>query len=209
MSLIHLVRHAAHARVGSVLCGRMPGVSLSEAGRAEAAALAARLRRSGATAVLSSPRERALETAAPIAEALGLPVTVAPELDEIDFGAWTGRSFADLAGDPLWTAWNAERSTARPPGGEGMAAAGARALKLLTRLEGTSVAVSHGDVIRAVLLAILGLSLDAYDRLEVAPASLSSLDLWPGGGRLAALNERPAPASGAVSPLAASGGPAP
>ncbi|WP_375408815.1 histidine phosphatase family protein [uncultured Methylobacterium sp.] len=191
MSRVHLVRHASHGRLHKVLCGRMPGVALSEEGRIEAAALAARLRHTGVTAVLSSPRERALETAAPIAEALGLGVTVAEELDEIDFGAWTGRSFTELEADPLWTTWNTERAASRPPGGEGMGEAGARALGLLARLEGTSVAVSHGDVIRAVVLGILHLSPDAYDRLEVGPASVTTLDLWTGGGRLAALNVQP------------------
>ena len=174
----------------------MPGIRLGAEGRAEAETLAERLRGSGATTVVSSPRERALETAGPIAEALGLPVTVAPDLDEIDFGDWTGRSFADLHGDPLWTRWNTARATARPPRGDGwgesMEEAGTRALRLLSRLDGTSVAVSHCDVIRAVLLRVLGLSPDAYDRIAVAPASLSSLDLWPGGGRLVGLNERPA-----------------
>lgn len=192
MSRVHLVRHASHGRLNHVLCGRMPGVGLSTEGRNEATALASRLRHAGVQAVLSSPRERALETAGPIAEALGLGVTVAEELDEIDFGAWTGRSFTELEADPLWTAWNAHRAAGRPPGGESMGEAGTRALGLLTRLEGTSVAVSHCDVIRAVVLGVLGLSPDAYDRVEVAPASVSILDLWPGGGRLTALNEKPA-----------------
>ncbi|GJD46173.1 Putative phosphoserine phosphatase 2 [Methylobacterium cerastii] len=192
MSRIHLVRHATHDRVGTILCGRMPGVRLGPAGHAEAAALADALAGSGATTVLSSPRDRALDTARPIADRLGLAVTIAPELDEIDFGDWTGRSFADLDGDPDWTAWNTARASARPPKGQGscesMAEAGARALALLARQPKACVAVSHGDVIRAVLLAILGLSTDAYDRLTVAPASISSLDLWPGGGRLVGLN---------------------
>ena len=185
MSRVHLVRHASHGRLNHELCGRLPGVSLSAEGRNEAMALASRLRHSGVQAVLSSPRERALETAAPIAEVLRLKV-------EIDFGAWTGRSFIELEADPLWTAWNAHRAAGRPPGGESMGEAGARALGLLTRLEGTSVAVSHCDVIRAVVLGVLGLSPDAYDRVEVAPASVSTLDLWPRGGRITALNEKPA-----------------
>ena len=188
MNRIHLVRHATHDRVGTVLCGRMPGVRLGPAGHAEAAALADALAGSGAVAVLSSPRERALETAAPIAARLGLAVITAPELDEIDVGDWTGRGFAALAGDPDWAAWNTTRASARPPGGESMAEAGARALALLARQPGPCVAVSHGDVIRAVLLAVLGLSPDAYDRLAVAPASVSTLDLWPGGGRVVGLN---------------------
>jgi broad specificity phosphatase PhoE len=191
MSRVYLVRHASHDRVHSVLCGRMPGVRLGEEGRREARALAQRLRAGGAEAIVSSPRERAVETASIIAEELGLRVDLAPDLDDIDFGDWTGRSFADLAEDPRWATWNEARSTVRPPGGESMEEAGARALGRLHDVAGTSIVVSHCDVIRAVLLKVLGMPIDSYDRIAVDPASLSILDLWPGGGRVAGLNERP------------------
>ncbi|GJE41160.1 histidine phosphatase family protein [Methylobacterium soli] len=194
MSRIYLVRHASHDRVRTILCGRMPGIVLGAAGLKEAAALAERLRDSGATLVLSSPRERALATADAIAGALGQAIAVAQELDEIAFGDWTGRSFAELADDPLWRFWNTSRAIARAPGGESMAEAQGRVLGLLERLKGTCVLVSHCDVIRAVLLKVLGLSLDAYDRLAVDPGSLSLIEYWPGGGRLLGLNERPATA---------------
>ena len=196
MRRVFLVRHGSHDRLGRILCGRMPGVSLSETGRAEAQALARRLAGSAATTLLASPRERTGETAAPIAAALGLEAGTDLGLDEIDFGAWTGLGFDELAADPLWSAWNAGRATARPPGGEGMAEAQARIGRVLARFtkDGAPVIlVSHGDVIRAALLTILGLGLDAYDRIVVDPASCSELALWPGGGRVVALNERTAP----------------
>lgn len=190
------MRHASHDRLGRILCGRMPGVALSATGRAEADALARRLAGSGAGTLLASPRERTAETAAPIAAALGLTVETEPGLDEIDFGAWTGRSFDALADDPDWAAWNTARATARPPEGEGMAEAQGRILRILDRFaeDGPPVIlVSHGDVIRAALLKRLGLGLDAYDRIVVDPASCSELALWPGGGRVVSLNERTAP----------------
>ena len=196
MRQVFLVRHGSHDRLGRILCGRMPGVALSGTGRAEAQALARRFAGSGAGALLASPRERTAETAAPIAAALGLDVGTEPDLDEIDFGAWTGRSFDDLAADPDWATWNARRATARPPGGETMAAAQGRVGRVLDRCaeDGAPVIlVSHGDVIRAALLTILGLGLDAYDRIVVDPASCSELALWPGGGRVVSLNERTAP----------------
>lgn len=192
MTRVYLVRHASHDCVHGVLCGRMPGVALGARGHAEAAALAGRLAGSGATEILSSPQRRALETAEPIAARLGRPIAVAPELNEIAFGDWTGRSFADLADDPLWRCWNEARATARTPGGESMAEAQGRILGLLERLSGTCVLVSHCDVIRAALVTVLGLSLDAYDRIAVDPGSLSLVELWPGGGRLLGLNEQPA-----------------
>lgn len=199
MRRVLLVRHARHDRLGRILCGRMPGVSLSETGHAEAEALAGALvdRIGGVAQVLSSPQARTRETAAPIAQRFAVSVETTEALDEIDFGDWTGRPLAALEGDPAWTDWNASRASARPPGGEGMGRAQARAAALLDRLAAQdappAILVSHGDVIRAVLLGLLGLSLDAYDRLVVAPASWSELALWPGGGRIVSLNERVAP----------------
>ncbi len=196
MRRVFLVRHGSHDRLGRILCGRMTGVSLSKIGRAEADAVASRLVGTGAGTLLASPQDRAAETAAPIAGAVGLTVETEPDLDEIAFGAWTGRTFDALADDPAWTAWNTERATARPPGGESMAEAQVRILRVLGRFaeDGTPVIlVSHGDVIRAALLKILGLGLDAYDRIVVDPASCSELALWPGGGRVVSVNERIAP----------------
>ena len=196
MRQVFLVRHGSHDRLGRILCGRMPGVSLSETGRAEAQALARRLARSGAGLVLASPRERTAETAAPIAASLGLAVVTEPGLDEIAFGDWTGRAVDDLAAEPAWTLWNTARTTARPPGGESMAEAQDRIGRVLESLveDGVpAILVSHADVIRAALLKVLGLGLDAYDRIVVDPASCSELALWPGGGRVVSLNERIAP----------------
>lgn len=198
MRRVLFLRHGSHDRLGRILCGRMPGVSLSEAGRAEARAVAEGLARRLAGArglrLLSSPQPRTRETAAPLVEALAVEAEIRDELDEIAFGDWTGKPFAALEGDPAWNAWNTARGSARPPGGESMAEVQARVGGLLERLaaeEGAPVIlVSHGDPIRAALLGVLGLSLDAYDRLVVAPASCSEVELWPGGGRLVSLNER-------------------
>lgn len=201
MRRVVLVRHGSHDRLGRILCGRMPGVSLSEAGRAEARATAAALgRRLGSVEgvmLVASPRERTQETAAGIADVLGLAVGTDAAIDEIDFGAWTGRRLADLAGDDGWDAWNARRGSSRPPGGESMgevqARIGARLDRLAREEAPPVILVSHGDVIRGAILHLLGLPLDAYDRIVVGPASWSELDLWPGGGRVVSLNERAAP----------------
>lgn len=189
MTRIVLVRHGSHDRLNRILCGRMEGVRLSEQGRREANLVSAVLTGTGATALLSSPRARTLETAAPIARTLELGIAEEPGLDEIDFGDWTGRPLADLAADSRWQAWNTRRADNRPPGGESMGEAQVRAMAALTgRPEGCLIAVSHGDVIRAVLLHVLGLSVASYDRLVVEPASISVVELWPGGGRVCSLN---------------------
>lgn len=191
---VFLLRHAAHARVSSTLCGRMPGVSLGEQGRQQARALAERLSGEAIEAVYSSPLERARETAGPIAQRLGLSPFVSEAVSEIDFGAWTGRDFAALEGGPDWIRWNAERGTARPPGGESMAEAQARALGGIEAMRaahpgGSIAVVSHCDVIKAVLAGFLGLSLDGIGRFEILPASVSALALWPGGGKVLSMNE--------------------
>src|SRR5215208_4605580 len=131
---LHLVRHAAHDRLDRVLCGRMPGVTLGTLGRAQAAALSERLAGESIGAVYASPLERARETAEPLAERSGLAVRVEAAFQELDFGAWSGRAFDDLSGDPLWTRWNTARSLTRPPGGETMWEAQARVVGGIERL---------------------------------------------------------------------------
>lgn len=189
-----LARHAAHDELGRVLSGRGDGAGLSTTGHAQAERLAQRLRRAGAVALYTSPRRRARETATIIGRCAGLDVELRPELDEIDFGDWTGREFASLADNPVWRSWNEQRATSRPPGGEAMHEALSRLLRWTEKLpalhpEGTVLAVSHADVIKAALLAHLGASLDAHWRLEVSSASLSAIELWAGGGRVRFVND--------------------
>ena len=197
---VFLVRHAAHDRVDRVLCGRMPGVGLGDAGRRQAEALARRFAAAGGglDAVWTSPLQRARETAEPIAARLGLAARSSDELCEIDFGAWTGQAFDALRDDPRWRRWNEARGGERPPGGESMAEAQARAMGEVERAraehpDGAVVLVSHGDVIKAVLGGVLGLSLDAHARFEISPGSVSALAAWDGGGKVLSMNEAAAP----------------
>jgi broad specificity phosphatase PhoE len=189
-----LVRHATHGRVGTVLCGRMPGVTLGAEGRAEAERLADHLAGRRIASVHTSPLERARETAEPIAARLGLEAESCEELLEIEFGAWTGRSFASLQDESRWRGWNSARSVSRPPGGETMLEVQARVVRLVERLRATCsdetvVLVSHGDVIKAGLLYCLGLPIDAHARIEVSPASISTLAVGDWGVNVIALNQ--------------------
>lgn len=191
---IHLLRHAAHDRVSQILCGRMEGVGLGEAGRAQAARLAARMAPLRLAALYTSPMQRCRETATSIGLAAGLIPKAEEAFNEIDFGTWTGRSFGVLEEDPRWRTWNVDRDRAQPPGGEAMRAAQARALAgieaLLPRHDGQAVAVvSHADVIKAILLHHLGAPLQSYGRLEISPASCSTLVIWRGGGKIQSMND--------------------
>lgn len=190
-----LVRHAAHDRLGRTLCGRMPGVTLGREGRAQAEALAARLSGEGLAAVYASPLERAQETAAPVAARAGRAVETLAALNEIDFGAWAGRSFDDLHEDPLWAGWNQARHVTRPPGGETALEAQSRVLRGLEALrarhgEARLALVSHADVIKLVIAHALGLGADAMQRFEIGPASVSVLVLGAWGAKVESLNER-------------------
>jgi len=191
---IILVRHGTTAHLGHRLSGRMPGVALTPEGRAEAQAAGRLLAVRNVSLMLHSPIERAAETAAILAEACGTPLESAPGLTEVDFGRWTGCGFAELQGDPDWHRWNAERGSARAPGGESMAEAQARIVATMDAAvrdhDGRTVAmVSHSDVIRAGIAAVLGLSLDRLLGFDVDPASLSTVVAGPGWARLVRLNE--------------------
>lgn len=193
--MVLLVRHATTPEVGRILTGRSGGVSLSEIGRAEAAHLARRLGGERLDAIRTSPRERAAETAAAIAENRALAPEVAFDLDEIDFGTFTGRSFAELEGDPDWRHWNEARDVARPPGGESMAEAQGRILRQLEAVRdafagGTVALVSHADMIKAAVAHVLDLSLSAIHRFEIGPASVTRVLVERWGMRLLSLNGR-------------------
>jgi probable phosphoglycerate mutase len=188
-----LIRHAAHELVGHTVVGRTRGVHLSPHGMRQAEALAGRLAGSGIAALYSSPLERALETAAPIGARLGLDVVPAEELNEIDFGAWTGRTVAELDQLEAWRQFNLFRSSVRVPDGETMVEVQARLLGLVEHLAAThpgrTVAlVSHGDVIKAALAHWLGVPLDLFQRIEIAPASLNLVRLCPYGPKVLLLN---------------------
>jgi broad specificity phosphatase PhoE len=194
MTTFFLVRHAAHRHLGQVLVGRMAGVELEQDGHAQADRLAARLKSERVTAVLSSPRERARMTAAPIARRSALPVEIASALDEIEMGDWTGRPFRALDDDLRWQHWNSMRGKARPPGGESMADLQARMLRHLRSLEsahhdGRIVLVSHAEPIRAALLHYLEMSLDDFTAVEIDPASISTITIDDHGSRVISLNE--------------------
>ena len=190
-----LIRHAAHLELGRTLSGRRTNLALSEQGLEQAAILGDLLGTASIDAVYSSPRERAWYTAREIAEPHGLKVGVEDRLDEIDFGDWTGRSFAELEGDPDWCRWNEARGSARPPGGESMADAVARAFAFLDEAraahgQATIVAVTHCDMIRGILARCLGLDFDHLLRFDVDPASVSRIALGDWGSRVMSINER-------------------
>ena len=195
VAVVFLVRHAAHVELGKRLTGRKCDVELSEEGERQARALAARMARESLAAIYTSPRLRARRTAAAIAGAHGLEVEVASALDELDFGDWTGASFEDLGGDPVWRRWNEARETARPPNGETMAAAIARIVAHIDEVAAVHSSrpvalISHCDMIRGAIAQYLGLPLNNLLRFDIEPASISTVEVGEWGARVTGLNEK-------------------
>ena len=196
MGVFHLLRHGEHGLLGRVLAGRMPGVGMTERGRAEIAAQAERLAGDKVAAIYASPLQRTRETAEIVAARLGLPIEFRDDLLELDFGEWTGATFDSIRADPRWQAWSTQRSLATIPGGESMRAVQQRVVAALVELNErhlheTVVLVSHGDVIRSVLVYALGMPLDFYNRIEIAQGSISTIRLDASGIRVLTLSERP------------------
>ncbi|HZU71277.1 MAG TPA: MSMEG_4193 family putative phosphomutase [Acidimicrobiales bacterium] len=193
-TVVVMVRHGATPTTGTVLPGRARGLHLSDAGRAQAQATADRLAGTGAfAAVYSSPLERARETAAPIAKALGLKVTVERGLLECDFGEWTGAELKTLFKKPEWRTVQRWPSGFRFPGGESFPEMQTRMVDTLARLRerhrgGRIVVVSHADPIKAALADALGTPLDLFQRIVISPASVSSVAYGDTGPTVLAVN---------------------
>ena len=193
MARFYLIRHAMNDFVGKKLAGRMPGVHLNEEGRAQARLLARKLAAAGIERVYSSPRERALETAEALSEAIGVKVETRPTLDEVESGDWTGKTFAELEADPRWQTYNRFRSGTRVPGGETMLETQGRVVTEILNLyeahpSATIAIVSHADPIRAALVYFLGMPIDFFQRIEISPASFSVLTLEEWGPVILAIN---------------------
>lgn len=183
MTTLVLVRHGrTAANTGGVLAGWTPGVHLDDTGRAQAEALAARLAPVPVAAVVTSPLERCRETAAALLVGRDqTPEHVDERLGEVRYGEWAGQPLKALARLPLWRVVQAHPSAATFPGndGESLRSMAARAVDAVrewnARLgpDATWVAVSHGDVVKAVVADALGMHLDLFQRIHVDPASLT------------------------------------
>lgn len=197
MTLFYLIRHGHNEYVEKgKLAGRLPGVHLSEHGRAQAAKLAELLAEVKFQAVYSSPLERAMETAQPIAKAAGLEVMPNDGLMETDCGTWQGKSLKTLRRRKLWPTIQHFPSLARFPEGESFSEAQARIAAEIDRLQrkhkqknATIACVFHSDPIKLAIAHYLGLPLDLFQRLVIEPASMSLLAVSPTHARLLRLND--------------------
>lgn len=193
MSVFLLIRHADNPAVGNRLPGRMPGVHLNERGKAQAEALAERIGKLPIDAVYSSPLERAMETALPLAGRLGLDVRTSEEFQEVEIGSWTGLELGQLADDPLLRRYDSFRTGTRPPGGELLVEVQQRMVTGIESLRreyplGLLAVFSHADPIKTVLAHYAGMPLDFLPRLEISLSSVSVISVNDHGPRILAVN---------------------
>jgi probable phosphomutase (TIGR03848 family) len=195
MAVILFIRHGENEYVKKKrLAGRLPDVHLNEKGHQQAQAVAERLTGSSIKAIYSSPLERCLETAVPIASALNLEVIPRPGLIEVDFGEWQDKKLKGLSRLKLWRLVQGAPSRARFPNGESFFEAQHRvcqeidALAALHEPKDMFVCVSHSDLIKLAIAYYIGLPLDMFQRLHVGPASITALQLGETGSGLLTLN---------------------
>jgi probable phosphoglycerate mutase len=196
MSTIILVRHGENDWVKkNRLAGWIEGVHLNENGRTQAAATAARLSHLPIKALYSSPITRCMETAVPIAAPHQLEIIPLADLGEVHYGDWEGERVKTLAKNKLWLAVQFFPSRMRFPHGEALREVQFRAIQALEiiaqqHLNEMVVAVSHADVIRLILAHYLGIHIDLFQRLAIAPASISVITLPENGGvRIGRIND--------------------
>ena len=191
--ILLLIRHAVNDWVGERLAGWTAGVHLNDEGRAQATALAQRLAKVPLAAIYSSPLERTLETAEPLAQAHGLAVQAREGLGETQYGDWTGRTLKELRDEKLWPVVQVYPSGARFPAGESMREVQARIVAELDAIRdshtGQTVAVvSHSDPIKMAVAHYAGLPLDLFQRLTISPASVTAFAFTQFGPRLLCMN---------------------
>jgi probable phosphoglycerate mutase len=198
MPIFLLIRHGENEYVKTGrMAARLPGVHLNDRGREQAAALAACLKEAPLAAIYSSPLERAMETAAPIASERGLPIKQIPGLMDTDVGDWAGQELKKISKLPEWKTVQNQPSRFRFPGGESF-------LELQTRLIGEFEALAsahkredlvavvfHADPIKLVTAYYLGMPLDHFQRLACDTGSVTILGLGEHGVMLIKQNLTP------------------
>jgi probable phosphomutase (TIGR03848 family) len=198
MPTLLLIRHGENEFVKQGrLPGRIPGIHLNEHGQEQAASLAESLKKLPIRAIYASPLERAVETATPLALALGLEIQCRPALLDTHVGEWEGQLVKKLRKLPLWQEVQQHPSEVRFPGGESFLELQERLVKEIDAIRKSHKAkdliavVFHCDPIKLVLAHYIGLPMDGFQKLGVAPGSVSVLMVNKSTGLLAALNLRP------------------
>lgn len=193
MTTFYLVRHAEKDGPPTLLSGRAPGFGLTAAGREQARRIADALAREPIRRVLSSPLERARQTALPTAHRFGLEIERSEAICDIDYGEWTDRTVESLVKDEGWRRFHRHRSAHRIPGGELLLEVQTRFVREMLRIRellpvGGAALFSHGDPIKLAIAHFAAVPLDLFDRVEIDAASLSVIRLTDREARIGCIN---------------------
>ncbi len=212
MATLVLIRHARTEETGSLLSGRREGIPLSSAGRGEAKLLGDRLAGIRFAGIVSSPIQRCQETVDAIRETRAASIPARPEvvieerLTEVDYGTWTGKELKVLAKDPLWKIVQRQPSAMQFPNGESLRAAATRASEAIRDWDATFkeddlwLAVSHGDIIKAIVSDAMGAPLDLFQRIVIDPASITVIRFGGERPTILRLNESAAGIESLLAP---------
>jgi probable phosphomutase (TIGR03848 family) len=196
--ILLLIRHGEndYSRTGR-LAGRLPGIDLNERGRMQAEELGRALANAPLAAIHSSPLERAMQTAQPIAKARGLKIMQTPGLLEANVGEWQGKSVRKLALSKYWSVVQNAPSRARHPGGESFAETQLRIVSTLEEIcakhkdRDLIACVFHSDPIKLAVAYFIGMPLDHFQRLGCDTGSVTMLAIGRSSAHLVWLNRRP------------------
>lgn len=199
MPTLLLIRHGENDYVKShKMAGRLPGVRLNEKGLKQAQALSEALKDVPLKAVYSSPLERAMETASPIAESHKLKIIEEPDLMDTDIGKWQGRSWRVLGLTKVWKIVQNAPSRFRFPEGESFIEAQTRCAIALEKIikkydkpKDIVAVVFHADPIRLAVAHFLGMPLDHFQRLSCDTGSITVLHTSESRANLIKMNQRP------------------
>ena len=196
MPFLFLIRHGVNDFTGKRLVGRKPGVHLNEKGREQACLVAESLKIVPFRKIYSSPLERAVETAEPLAQESSKEIIILGSLAELDFGDWTGKSLRNLHKLPDWKLLLTDPEW-RFPGGESLPEVRNRVREMITEVTSKAgkkdrIAIfTHGDVIRLSVEYLLGMEIGGFHHLHVDTASLTIIEYHDGKSRLLGLNLQP------------------
>ena len=192
MPLLLLIRHGENDFVKTgKMAGRLPGVHLNDRGQKQAQALGEALKDVPIKAVYSSPLERAMETANPIADSHKLKIVQEPDLMDTDIGKWQGKSWKVLSLTKVWKIVQNAPSRFRFPEGESFPETQLRIANVLERViqihkkpQDIVAVVFHADPIKLAVSHFMGLPLDNFQRLGCDTGSLTALHAGEMGAHL-------------------------
>lgn len=167
-------------------------IPLSDKGRAQARQVAAILKDKHLDAIYSSPLSRALDTAQAIAHGRDLEIQVVDDLQEINVGEWSGKTWPEIR--DIWPKLEREWTTNPltsdpPPGGEHYEDFRKRCMDAMDSIsaahqDSDQVAiVCHGGVIRAIITALLGMPWETRGKIYTHNCSITRMR-WQAGGKV-------------------------